>query len=189
MNARGVFLCAPMSATPAPPPSLLLLSLSLSFLAVAVSCVCLCCHEIWNKQMRGAEKVARKESKKSKQKRERRKTRIWNMRKIKLLTKIIYVMVCSKCVCVWGYVCVGLSCCLRWLLGHFSLARARLKIYATLWTAVVLYILTRKGGREWQRLKERSIKREKGRLILKWSWKLLVILMSNNIICKLAKLT
>lgn len=186
MNARGVFLCAPMSATPLLPP----LSFLTSTVSVSVFLGCCCLLRLsvlpWN--MKQANARRRKSCEKRKQKKRRRKTRIWNMRKIKLLTKIIYVMVCSKCVC-GGYVCVGLSCWLRWLLGHFSLARARLKIYATLWTAVVLYILTRKGGREWHRVKERSIKREKGRLILKWSWKLLVILISNNIICKLAKLT
>lgn len=116
------------------------------FLGCRCPCRCLlrlalCCHEIWNKQMHGAEKVAKRKQKKARKPKEkqkqRRKTRIWNMRKIKLLTKIIYVMVCSThthsmrvrvcatvCVSRCACECVGLSCCLlRWLLGHFSLAR------------------------------------------------------------------
>lgn len=107
----------------------------------------------WNMKQANARrrKSCEKRKRRKKEKEGRIKTRIWNMRKIKLLTKIIYVMVCSKCVCV----CVWLSVCVCWFVMLFTLTswqfffgQGCLKIYATLWTAVVLYILTRKEERK-----------------------------------------
>lgn len=137
MNARRVWAVR-SSAAPPPVAGCLRSALALAFYCYlfrgsAVAVVCLRCHEIWNKQMFSAKSCWKKK--------ESMKQAYEICEKIKLLTKIIYVMLCRRRLCVWVSVrggvcvwaclhawvsvcvCVCLSCCLRSLLGHFSQAR------------------------------------------------------------------
>lgn len=171
------------------------------FLGCRCPCRCLlrlalCCHEIWNKQMHGAEKVAKRKQKKARKPKEkqkqRRKTRIWNMRKIKLLTKIIYVMVCSThthtaCVrecarlSVWVGVRVSVLVChvvyYADFLAIFLWPGCYRNLCDTLNCGCALHF-NQKGDENGERKK-----REKAlhRLLMRWSWKLLGLFISYKI--------